>query len=141
MADDMISPGTNDQSQQQNAKRTKSKTKQHATGGAENEQPRGTRRRPQRIPQPVELIDQLRQLGGLSAMGILPTDKANFLLRCMSKIADISLKLPATAEAIPNHESLVEACRQNASLIGLIEPFLTDDQISELTRQVSQDGT
>jgi hypothetical protein len=140
MPEELIPSSPADKSEQKAPKRGKSKSKASPSGGPGEAQPRGARRRPQRIPQPAELIDQLRELAGLAAMGIVPTDKANFLLRCLSKIADISLKCPAMAGEIENQEGLVEACRQNPKLVGLVESFLTDDQLSELTRQITENG-
>ncbi len=140
MPEEMIPSSSPEKSEPQAATRGKAKSKGHASGGSGREQPRGARRRPQRIPQPVELIDQLRELAGLAAMGIIPADKANFLLRCVSKIADIASRCPASADTLPNQDRLVQACRENPKLIGLLESFLTDDQLSELTRQITENG-
>jgi len=141
MPDEMIPSTPAEKSTEPSAKRGKSKSKVPPSDGPQAEEPRGGRRPPHQIPRPAELIDQLRELAGLAALGILPTDKANFLLRCLSKIADISMRCPGAAEAIPNQQNLVEACRQNPKLLALLESFLTDDQVSEVMRQISEHGT
>jgi hypothetical protein len=138
MPEEMI-PATPDD-KPENSQRRQSRSKARQPENAETQRPRGSQHRSPRIPQPAELIDQLQQLAGLAAMGILRPDKANFLLRCIGKIADIAMKCPASAGAISDDAGLVEACRQNPNLINLVESFLTDEQLAELTRQVSQDA-
>ena len=138
MPEEMIPAAPDDKPEDSQRRQSRSEGRQSES--AETQRPRGSHQRSPRIPQPAELIDQLQQLSGLTAMGILRPDKANFLLRCISKIADIAMKCPASAGAISDDAGLVEACRQNPNLIALVESLLTDEQLTELTRQVTQDA-
>jgi len=118
-----------------------SKSQEQPTGDEAPERPKAARRRASQMPGPAELVDQLQQVSGLVTLGILSPAKANVAVRCISKASDIVMRCQTATPGAPNQPELVEACRENPKLVGLLESLLTDDQLSELLRQVNDDDT
>jgi hypothetical protein len=101
--------------------------------------PKATRRPAPQMPDPAELVEQLRNVAGLVTIGILAPAKANVVVRCISKSSDIVMRSQTATPGGPNQPELVEACRENPNLISLLETLLTDEQLAELLRQVNDD--
>jgi len=132
-------PSPPDKLDEKTSKKRTSKTTEQPTGQAEPERPKAARRPPQ-MPTLAELVEQMRHVAGLVALGIMTPAQANIALRCISKTCDIVMRCQTSASGAPNQPGLVEACRQNPKLVHLLEPLLTDDQLTELLRQVTEDG-
>ncbi|HEV8071938.1 MAG TPA: hypothetical protein VGP76_29760 [Planctomycetaceae bacterium] len=120
-------------------KKRSSKSQDRPTGDEEPDRPQARHRRAPQMPSPAELVDQLQQVSGLVTLGILGPAKANAVVRCISKSSDIVMRCQTATPGAPNQPELVEACRDNPKLIGLLESLLTDEQLAELLRQVNDD--
>jgi hypothetical protein len=104
------------------------------------QQPQSARRRTPQMPDLAELVEQLRQASGLVTLGILSPAKANVVVRCIAKSIDTVMRSQLSTPGAPNQPGLVEACRENPKIISLLESLLTDDQLTELLRQVNDDA-
>jgi hypothetical protein len=117
-----------------------SKAENRPAGDEEPKRPKAARRPAPPLPDPAELVEQLRNVAGLVTLGILAPARANVAVRCISKTSDIVLKCQTATSGAPNQPELVEACRENPKLVGLVASLLTDEQLSELLRQVDDDA-
>lgn len=140
MSEEMI-PSPAEKPDEKAHKKRGSKSKAQPNGDQQPERPKAAHRRTRQLPELVELVDQLRQVMGLVALGLLAPAKANPIIRCLSKSIDTVLRCQTSAPGAPNQPELMEACRQNPSLIALVRDLLTDDQLAELMRQVTDDET
>jgi len=91
------------------------------------------------MPDLIELVGQLQQLSGLVTLGLLAPAQANLVLRSISKTIDVVLRSQTAPQTAATQSGLADACRQDPSLIGLFEPFLTQEQLEQLLRQVNDD--
>jgi hypothetical protein len=113
---------------------------ENRAGEKEPKRPKAARRPAPPLPDLAELVEQLRNVAGLVTLGILTPAKANVVVRCIVKSIDIVLKRQTASPGAPNPPELVAACRENPQIVGLLESLLTDEQLSELLRQVDGDG-
>lgn len=134
MTDELIPAGKPDD---ETSKTRASNTQNRPTGDEEPQRPQAARRRAPQMPSLAELVEQLRQASGLVTLGILTPAKANVVVRCIAKSIDIVMRSQTSTPGAPNQPELVEACRENPKLVGLLESLLTDDQLAELLRQVN----
>ena len=116
-----------------------SATHEPPAGDEEPKRPKAARRPAPQMPDPAELVAQLKQVSGLVTLGLLTPAKANVVVRCISKSSDIVMRCQTSSPEGPNQPELVEACRDNPKLVALLESLLTDDQLAELLRQVNDD--
>jgi hypothetical protein len=138
MAEELIPSSAEKPDDKASRKRT-SKSKERPTGDKQPERPKAARRRAPQMPDPADLVDQLQQVSGLVTLGLLPPAKANAIIRCISTASGIVLRCQTSAQGAPNQPELIEACRQNPKLIPLVQGLLTDDQLAELLRQITDD--
>jgi hypothetical protein len=136
MAEEMIPSPAEKPDEKANKKRA-SKSKGRPNGDQQPERPKAAHRRTRQLPELVELVDQLRQVMGLLALGLLAPAKANPIIRCLSKSIDTVMRCQTSSQGVANQPELMEACRQNPELIPLVQDLLTDDQLAELMRQVT----
>jgi hypothetical protein len=138
MPDELI-PSPAEKPDEKTSRTRNSKAQDRPTGDEEPDRPKTARRPVPQMPSPAELVDQLQQVSGLVTLGILGPAKANAVVRCISKSSDIVMRCQTATPGAATQPELVEACRKNPKLIGLLEPLLTDDQLAELLRQVNDD--
>jgi hypothetical protein len=138
MPDELI-PSTAGTPDEKTSKKRNSKSQDRPTGDEQPERPKTARGRAPQMPGLAELVDQLQQLSGLVTLGILTPAKANVVVRCIAKSIDIVMRSQTANSGAPNQPELVEACRENPKLVGLLESLLTDDQLTELLRQTNDD--
>lgn len=117
-----------------------SQAKNRPASGDEPKRPKAARRQAPPMPGLAELIEQLQRASGLVTLGILTPAKANVVVRCIAKSIDVVLRCQTASPEAPNQPELVAACRENPELISLVQGLLTDDQLAELLRQVSDDA-
>ena len=106
----------------------------------EPKRPKAARRRAPEMPGLAELIEQLQRASGLVTLVILTPAKANVVVRCIAKSIDVVMQCQTAGPGVPNQPELVDACRENPELISLVQGLLTEDQLAELLRQVSDDA-
>jgi hypothetical protein len=134
-------PSPAEKPDEKTTKKRASKSTDQPTGQEETAGPKtGPRRAPQ-MPGLAELVEQLRQLSGLATLGFLSPATANIAFRCISKTTDIVIRCQTATPGAPNQPGLVAACRENPKLVPLLESLLTDDQLSELMRQITDEQT
>jgi hypothetical protein len=138
MPDELI-PSPAETPNEKTSKKRNSKAQHRPTGDEEPDRPKAGRRRAPQMPSPAELVDQLRQVSGLVTLGILGPAKANSVVRCISTSSHIVMRSQTATPGAATQPELVEACRKNPKLIGLLESLLTDEQLAELLRQVNDD--
>ena len=138
MPDDLI-PSPAETPREKTSRKRHSKAPDCPTGDEEPNRPKAARRPAPQMPGLAELVAQLQQASGLVTLGILTPAKANVVVRCIAKCIDIVMRCQTSTPGAPNQPELVEACRENPQLVGLLESLLTDDQLTELLRQVNED--
>jgi hypothetical protein len=140
MAEEMI-PSPAEKPDEKAHKKRAAKSQERPNGDQQPERPKAAHRRTRQLPDVVELVDQLRQVMGLLALGLLAPANANPIIRCLSKSIDTVMRCQTSSQGVPNLPELMEACRQNPKLIPLVQGLLTDDQLAELLRQITDDET
>jgi len=138
MPDELI-PSPVEKPDEKTSKKRTSKGQDRPTGDDEPEQPKARHRRAPQMPDPAELVEQLRQVSGLVTLGLLTPAKANSVVRCISTSSHIVMRSQTATPGAATEPELVEECRKNPKLIGLLKSLLTDDQLAELFRQVNDD--
>jgi hypothetical protein len=117
-----------------------------ASGGApqdESQNPqthyqRRARKRPA-IPSVEEIMATLVELNGLVLTGLVSTDKAIVINRNLRTVLDAQLKKRHGEPTREVGAGLVDLCRANPSVLNLLEPFLTEDQLKCLLDQIRED--
>ncbi len=139
MPDDLI-PSPAEKPDEEATESSHSQAKDRRADDEPPKRPKAARRPAPPLPDPAELVEQLRNVAGLVTLGILTPARANVAVRCISKTSDIVLKCQTATPGAPNEPELVEACRENPKLVGLLQSLLSDEQVVELLRQVDGDG-
>jgi hypothetical protein len=136
MSDVMI-PSPPEEPDPKSSKQGKDKNKSRPSGDEKAQRPKASRPRADRIPDAAEIVAELKKLMGLSLIGIVSLPKANMLFRCISKIADIAMRSSPSGHVDQIQDDLVQACRENPKVLDLVAPFLTEDLLDNVMRQLS----
>jgi hypothetical protein len=91
------------------------------------------------IPTVDQILQQLMQLNGAVAMGIMSIKQAGLISRTLKSVLDVQLKRANREESGANQEALVDLCRRDPRALELIEPFLTDAQVEGLMAEIQDD--
>jgi hypothetical protein len=137
MPDELI-PSPAETPNEKTSRKRNSKSQGRPTSDEEPDRPKARHHRAPQMPGLAELVEQLMQASGLVTLGILTPAKANVVVRCIAKSIDIVMRCQTATPGAATQPELVEACRQNPKLIGLLESLLTDEQLTELLRQVNE---
>lgn len=97
------------------------------------DQSRRSRARGRReLPTIDELLAQIINLNGMLVIGAISPQTATALFRGIKTVLDAQQRQQTTTGTTPMSEGLIERCRNDPSLIPLVEPFLTDEQMAQL---------
>lgn len=101
---------------------------------------RGHRRR-QDVPIPGvdEILQQLLQLNGAVAIGVMSTKDANLIQKNLKTVLDVQMKRASREDVGPSQEALVDLCRRDPRALNAIESFLTESQLDWLMNEITDD--
>ena len=92
-------------------------------------------RRKSTPPSIDDIVQQLLQLNGAVAMGLISPAKANVISRNLRTMLDVHFRREVAVDGSIPHESLVDLCARDPQMLNVLAPFLTDDQVSWIMRQ------
>ena len=97
------------------------------------------RRRGTYIPNVDEILEMLMQLNQAVVIGAMSTKVANIVHRNLRTVLDV--RRQASEEAVgAGNEALAEVCREHPQVLNALEPFLSDEQITWLSSEITEDG-
>lgn len=106
----------------------------HAGHGTQRRKGEGTT-----IPDINTILQMLMQLNGLIMLKLVSSQQANLIQRNLRAVLDLHLKRAREDWLGMPHEGLLELCRKDPSLVNLLDPFLTDEQVARLMKSVTDD--
>lgn len=112
-----------------------SHAEQHARGRSESR-----RRRTTGVPTREECLRKLAQLPGLVAMKIISPAESNAISRSLQVILAEMRTSQSTGTSHVMNEQTLQVLRDHPDLQELLEPLLSDDQIDQLMRDVTDDA-
>lgn len=98
-----------------------------------------TTRRREVIPIPGidQILQQLLQLNGAVAIGVMSAKEAHLIQKNLKTVLDVQLKRASREDTGPSQEALVDLCRRDPRALNAIESFLTDSQIEWLMGEIA----
>ncbi len=90
------------------------------------------------IPSVDEILRMLLQLNSAVTIGVMSPSDANIVHRNLRTILDVQMKRAERNEGGPGHEALIELCRRDPTAINILAPFLTDDALDALMREIGE---
>jgi hypothetical protein len=80
------------------------------------------------------------ELNGAVLIGSVSAKQADLLHKNLRTVLQVQLKRATRDDAGPaSQEGLVELCRNDPKMLNAIEPFLSDEQVEWLMKEVADD--
>jgi hypothetical protein len=96
------------------------------------------KRKKRAIPEVDEILHQLMELNGAVLIGSVSAKQADLIHKNLRAVLQVQLKRATRDDAGPaSQEGLVELCRNDRQMLNAIEPFLSDEQVERLMREVA----
>jgi hypothetical protein len=91
------------------------------------------------IPDINKILSMLVRLNGLIMLKIVTPQQASLIQRSLRIVLDVHLKRAREDRLGMPHEGVLEAVRKDPSLVNLLAPFLTDDQVAQVMQGVTEE--